>query len=159
VGFRERRYTLKIREGPHHRGPFGIDPVIIKMTDPTQPSPPVSWPRLPPVKTGLLCRCPRCARGPLYKGLLTVTPRCISCGLDLGAHDSGDGPAVFVTFILGVLIVPLALWLEVSMAPPTWVHLAVWPPVILVLAMLMLRLMKAILVAYHFQNLRHEYDE
>jgi len=88
-----------------------------------------------------------------------VTPRCTVCDLNLSAHDLGDGPAVFVILILGILIVPLALWLEASMAPPAWVHLVVWPPVILVLAVLLLRLMKAVLVAYHFQNLRHEYDE
>ena len=56
-------------------------------------------------------------------------------------------------------MVPLALWLEAAWAPPTWVHLAVWPPVIIALAILMLRPMKATLVAYHFKNLRHEYDE
>jgi len=90
---------------------------------------------------------------------LTVAERCLTCDLDLSAHDSGDGPAVFVIFILGALVVPLAFWLEVTMAPPTWVHLIVWPPVIIVLAILMLWLMKVVLVGYHFQNLRHEYDE
>ena len=79
--------------------------------------------------------------------------------MDLSAHDSGDGPAVFVIFILGALVVPLAFWLEVTMTPPIWVHLIVWPPIITGLVILLLRLMKAVLVAYHFQNLRHEYDE
>lgn len=111
------------------------------------------------MRAGLLCRCPRCGRGPLYKGVLTVVDHCSVCGLDLSANDAGDGPAVFVILILGILIVPLALWLELSMAPPLWVHLIVWPPIILVLAILMLRLMKGVLVAYHFKNLRHEYNE
>jgi uncharacterized protein (DUF983 family) len=79
--------------------------------------------------------------------------------LDLSAHESGDGPAVFVVFILGAVIVPLALWLELSQTPPIWVHLVVWPPVIVIFALILLRRMKAILVAYHFKNLRHEYDE
>ena len=116
-------------------------------------------PEISSFRSGLTFKCPNCGKGKLYSGYLKIAGNCGNCGVKLGELDPGDGPAVFVTFILGVLIVPLALWLEVSMAPPTWVHLAVWPPVILVLAMLMLRLMKAILVAYHFQNLRHEYDE
>ncbi len=129
------------------------------MTDPKPPPPPTAWPRIPPIQAGLRCRCPRCGRGPLYSGVLTVAARCSVCDLDLSANDAGDGPAVFVILILGILVVPLALWLEVSMTPPTWVHLVVWPPVILSLAVLMLRLMKATLVAIHFKNLRHEYDE
>jgi uncharacterized protein (DUF983 family) len=130
------------------------------MTDPTPAAPPADpWPPVPPMRAGLLCRCPRCGRGPLYRGVLTVVDHCSVCGLDLSANDAGDGPAVFVILILGILIVPLALWLELSMAPPLWVHLVVWPPIILVLAILMLRLMKGVLVAYHFKNLRHEYNE
>ena len=127
------------------------------MTD--RAPPPKSWPILTPAQTGLRCRCPRCGKSPLFKGLLNVAEKCAECGLDFSAHDSGDGPAVFVIFILGFLVVPLALWLEAAWAPPTWVHLAVWPPVIIALAILMLRPMKATLVAYHFKNLRHEYDE
>ena len=120
---------------------------------------PKPWPPLPPVQTGLRCRCPRCGQGSLFSGLLNVAESCTNCSLDFSPHDSGDGPAVFVIFILGFLVVPLALWLEAAWAPPPWGHLAVWPPVIIALAILMLRPMKAILVAYHFRNLRHEYNE
>lgn len=122
-------------------------------------SSPKTWPPLSPFQTGLRCRCPRCGKGPLLKGILNVAERCTECDLDLSAHDSGDGPAVFVIFILGIVVVPLALWLETAFTPPTWVHLIIWPPTIIVLAILMLRPMKAILVAYHFQNLRHEYND
>ncbi|MBT5457999.1 MAG: DUF983 domain-containing protein [Rhodospirillaceae bacterium] len=122
-------------------------------------SPGQSWPATPPVQAGLGCRCPRCGKGPLYRGLLTVADFCSVCGLDFRPHDSGDGPAVFVIFFLGFLVVPLALWLEASVAPPIWVHMLVWPPVIIALATVSLRLMKATLIAYHFKNLRHEYDE
>ena len=121
--------------------------------------PPKSWPIIPPMQAGLRCRCPRCGRGALFRGLLTVNDRCSECGLDLSPHDSGDGPAVFVILILGAIIVPITFWVEFTFEPPVWLHLMVWPPVILVLAVLMLRPMKAILIAYHFQNLRHEYDE
>ena len=109
-------------------------------------------------RAALACRCPRCGEGRLFVGLLTVAPRCAVCGLDLSRHDTGDGPAVFVILALGIVVVPLALMLESFVAPPIWVHLLVWPPVILGLAILLLRPMKATMVAYHFKNLRHEYD-
>lgn len=125
---------------------------------PSGPAPGLRWPEVPPLSAGLRCRCPRCGEGRLYKGLLTVASTCTVCGLDLSRHDSGDGPAVFAIFFLGFLVVPLALALESLAAPPIWVHMIVWPPVILGLAVAILRPMKATLVAYHFRNLRHEYD-
>ena len=71
-----------------------------------------------PFRSGLLCRCPRCGEGALYSGVLTVADTCKSCGLDLRAQDSGDGPAVFVILILGAIVVAAALITESAFAPP-----------------------------------------
>ena len=119
---------------------------------------PGAYPPRSPLATGLGCRCPRCGSGKLYAGLLAVAERCAACGLDFGPHDSGDGPAVFVILILGAVVVALAFWLETLAAPPFWVHVAIWPPLIVVLALLLLRPVKGLLVALHYKNLRHEYD-
>ena len=120
------------------------------MADTRQPAP-------SPFSTGLRCRCPACGKGRLYNGLLTVAPKCEACGLDLSAHDSGDGPAVFVVFILGAVVVAGAFALEMTFEPPLWVHAVIWLPVICVLAIVLLRPAKAILVALHYKHLRHEY--
>jgi uncharacterized protein (DUF983 family) len=109
-----------------------------------------------PLAAGLSCRCPRCGRGPLYRGYLTVRDRCAQCGLNFRDHDSGDGPAVFLIFILGFLVVGMAIWVEVAFLPPLWVHSLLWPVVILGLALAMLRPAKAIMVALQF---RHRPDE
>ena len=76
------------------------------------------YPPVSPFAAGLACRCPRCGRGRLFDGFLTVVPRCAVCGLDLSPHDSGDGPAVFLIFILGALVVPIAIFAEVWFEPP-----------------------------------------
>ena len=75
------------------------------------------------------------------------------CDLDLGKADSGDGPAVFLIFILGFIVVPLALLVETTIAPPYWVHVALWPPVILLGTVGLLRPMKGVLIAlqYHYR--------
>lgn len=104
-------------------------------------------------------RCPSCGEGPLFDGFLAVRARCAVCGLDLGAHDSGDGPAVFVILILGALAVGLAIWVEATFAPPYWVHAALWPPLILVAAIAMLRPLKAFLVAQQFRHRRETLDD
>lgn len=111
-----------------------------------------SYPRLSPVATGLACRCPRCGRGKLFKGFLKVVERCPGCGLDLAGADAADGPAVFIIFILGALVVPLALLTEAWFAPPLWVHMAVWGPLILLGAIGLLRPFKAIMVAIQYRH-------
>src|ERR1700752_1685290 len=57
-----------------------------------------------PMIAGLLGRCPRCGKGRLFEGFLTVRPRCESCNLDFSFADSADGPAVFVSFLSGVIV-------------------------------------------------------
>ncbi|MFQ5774719.1 MAG: DUF983 domain-containing protein [Kiloniellaceae bacterium] len=110
------------------------------------------YPRLSPFGTGFACKCPRCGQGKMYSGFLTVAERCTACGLDLRKADSGDGPAVFIIFILGFLVVPLALLFEAKVEPPMWVHLAIWPAVILGGALAMLRPMKGILIALQYRH-------
>ncbi len=105
-----------------------------------------------PFAAGVRCRCPRCGQGPLSDGLLTVRQRCASCGLDLRAQDSGDGPAVFVILVLGFIVVGLALFVEVKFGPPLWVHAVIWPGVILAGAIVLLRVFKATLIALQFRH-------
>lgn len=105
-----------------------------------------------PFVAGLRCRCPRCGRGRLFAGLLTVAPVCESCGLDLKKEDSGDGPAVFVILILGALVVPLAILVEKLFGPPEWAHFALWPPVIVAGALGLLRPFKATMIALQYRH-------
>ena len=113
----------------------------------TRPFAPVSL-----AHAALLCRCPRCGAGRLFTGLLTVRPSCPSCGLDLSAQDAGDGPAVFVIFFLGLVVVGLAALIEVRFAPPIWVHLLLWTPFIIIGAIGLLRPLKAGLVALQYRH-------
>ncbi len=80
------------------------------------------------------------------------------CDLDLSPHDTGDGAIVFVILFLGAIVVGLAVSLEFAFSPPVWVHLAVWIPVITIMSIAMLRPFKGILIALHFKNLRHKYE-
>ena len=110
-------------------------------------------------QVALACRCPRYGRGPLFVGLLTVRPRCRVCDLDLSAHDSGDGPAVLVIFVLASVVVGLAFWVEFRFAPPLWVHAVLWPMVTVPLAVLLMRPFKAALVALQYRYRASEMEE
>ena len=111
-----------------------------------------SWAPVPLSRAALLCRCPRCGEGRLFAGLLTVRAACTVCSLDLSAQDAGDGPAVFVILLLGLIVVGLAAFVELRFAPPIWVHLMLWTPLILVGAIAMLRPLKAVLIALQYRH-------
>jgi uncharacterized protein (DUF983 family) len=105
-----------------------------------------------PYVAGLTCRCPRCGKGKLYGGFLTLRPRCEVCGLDYAFVDSGDGPAVFVIFFAGFVVVGAALVTEALYKPPYWVHAALWGPLILLTTLAPLRPMKALMIALQYAN-------
>jgi len=110
--------------------------------------PPVSL-----ITAALGCRCPRCGRGKVFNGLLAIAPICAVCGLDISAQDAGDGPAVFVILILGAIVVLLASLVEIKFAPPIWVHIVLWFPVTVAGAILLLRPLKAGLIALQYRHL------
>jgi len=111
-----------------------------------------TYPQLPPVPTGLRGRCPRCGEGHLFKGYLTLRPSCEACGLDYTSFDSADGPAFFVMSIVGLLVVGLALWLEITYEPPIWVHALVAGTLSIGLSLILVRPLKGMLIALQYSN-------
>ena len=109
-----------------------------------------AYPRQPPIPTGLAGRCPRCGKGRLFRGFVSVAPRCTACGLDFSFADAADGPAVFIMLIGGFLIVGFALWLEVAHEPPIWVHVVTTLPIALVVSLGLLRPFKGVLIALQY---------
>jgi uncharacterized protein (DUF983 family) len=65
--------------------------------------------------------------------------------------DSGDGAAGFLIFILGALIVPLAIWTSNIVDLPLWLQGAFWSIVILGLTIGMLRPAKALVLALNYR--------
>ncbi len=98
-------------------------------------------------------KCPRCGEGKLFRGwLLALHDRCPVCDLDFSRADVGDGTVVPVILLLGTIVVGLAFWVEVRFEPPLWVHALLWPLVTVPLAILMMRPLKAALVAQQFRT-------
>jgi len=110
------------------------------------------FPPVEPIAAGLKGCCPRCGKGRLFAGFLTVAPRCDKCGLDYSFADSADGPAIFVMLIVGFVVVGMALWMEVSYNPPLWLHFLLWIPLTLVLCLPPLRMIKGVLITLQYAN-------
>ncbi len=106
----------------------------------------------PLIKTALTCRCPGCGRGRMFNGFLDTRETCPDCGLKLRRMDNGDGPAVFLIFILGFLVVPLAIWGSNQIDLPFWMQGIFWGIVILGLTVGMLRPAKALVLALNYRH-------
>ncbi len=107
------------------------------------------------------CKCPKCGEGSLYKPgpfAVDVVKECTSCGLDFTKNDSADGPTVFLIFVLGFLLVPLALIFENIFAPPLWVHAVLWSVVALVLTLGSLKPIKSYIIALQFKHRPRDWE-
>ena len=114
------------------------------------PEPPKGQPGL--TEAALFGFCPQCGARTLFSGWTRFAERCRACGLDLTGFNVGDGPAAFLTMIVGALVVALALALQLSAEPPWWVHAALWIPLTVAGVVLGLRVVKAALLQSEYRN-------
>jgi uncharacterized protein (DUF983 family) len=108
------------------------------------------------LRAALSGRCPRCGARTLFAGLIRFAPKCRACGLDFAAFNVGDGPAAFLILVVGALITGLAIALELAVEPPGWVHILLWPPLIVLAVVGSLRVSKAALLVLEYKNSARE---
>lgn len=108
------------------------------------------------VEVALKGLCPRCAQPSLFAGWIKFADRCRACGLDFSQFNVGDGPAAFLTLILGTIVVAGAIMLELTLSPPLWLHMLIWIPVTLAGVVGSLRLAKGALMSAEYRNAARE---
>lgn len=117
------------------------DPVITETTG--QPS---------TAKAALFGCCPRCGVRTVFATFLRFADKCGACGLDYTQFNVGDGPAAFLTLIIGALITGLAIGLELALHPPFWVHVVLWVPLTIAAVIGGLRLAKGWLLIAEYRR-------
>ncbi|MEG3089020.1 DUF983 domain-containing protein [Sphingomonas sp. PB4P5] len=109
-----------------------------------------------PVAVALGGLCPRCGAKTLFDGWASFAPRCRQCGLDFGVFNVGDGPAAFLTLILGAIVTAMAITLELTLHPPLWLHMLIWIPVTAIGVVVSLRAAKGALIAAEYRGAARE---
>src|SRR6185295_11555603 len=109
-----------------------------------------------PWLAGLRLRCPQCGEGKVYSGYLRFRDTCEVCGANFKAADAGDGPAVFVILIVGAIVAPLLLVLQVGLDLPDEVALGITFAATIGLCLLFLPPFKAILFALQWKHKARE---
>ncbi len=105
-----------------------------------------------PAVSGATGCCPRCGKGALFRRGLVLRDRCGTCDLDFRFIDTGDGPAVFAIFILGFLMLGLALVAEFKFGVPVWFHVIAWGVLTPLIAIALLRGLKGLLIGLQYRN-------
>lgn len=112
----------------------------------------MAHPPVSPYAAGLGCKCPRCGEGALYKSYLGLNDRCASCGLDYSKADPGDGPAVFVSFIVGFLAVAIAFVARFVFYASIALAFVIAGGAAIILILALLRPLKATLIALQYRH-------
>ena len=96
---------------------------------------------------GVRGRCPRCGCGRLFCAFLTGDDQCSVCRLDFTGHRADDLPTYLVIVIVGHVLVPAILWIEVNSAPSPAFQLGVYLPITALASIGLVRPVKGAVVA------------
>jgi uncharacterized protein (DUF983 family) len=108
---------------------------------------------------GFRKRCPYCGEGRLFARFLKVAERCPNCDGKLVHHRADDFPAYLVIVVVGHVVVPAALAVETSYAPPVTLQLLLWLPITVVASLALLQPIKGAVVGLQWQTGMHGFDE
>lgn len=123
--------------------------------DPTRKPPRPVWRS---ILRGAACKCPSCGKGPLFSGFLSTEPVCSACGEELHHQRADDAPPYFTITIVGHIIIPGMLIVEMLYRPELWVHMALWVPLTLILSFALMRPVKGALIGLQWALYMHGFD-
>lgn len=113
----------------------------------------------PSIWKGFRRRCPKCGSGPLFERFLKTHTACASCGEEFHHHRADDGPAYLTILIVGHIIVPLILSVEMAYHPPVLLQMGLWLPLAAILSLLLLEPIKGAFVGLQWALRMHGFGE
>ena len=113
----------------------------------------------PAMLRGFRSRCPQCGEGRLFGRFLKPVMACASCGENLEGQRSDDLPPYVTIMIVGHVIVPAVLAVEMSASPwSLWVNFMVWLPLTLVMTLALMQPVKGAIIAMQWALRLHGFD-
>lgn len=109
-------------------------------------------------QNGMRGRCPHCGEGRLFRAFLKVNDSCPKCGEELHHHRADDAPPYVVITIVGHIVVFAMLLVEKTYRPDLWIHIGLWVPLTIVLAILLLPPVKGALIGVQWALRMHGFD-
>ncbi|WP_184474902.1 DUF983 domain-containing protein [Rhizorhapis suberifaciens] len=116
-------------------------------------------PFLPLLRRALRGRCPSCGKAPLFRRFLKAVEHCKNCGQRWDGHQADDFPAYLVILLLGHLIVPIVVEVNMMFSPPIHVQMLFWPALTAILALLMIQPAKGAVIAFQWSRRMHGFEK
>lgn len=111
------------------------------------------------MKKGFRNRCPHCGERPLFRAYLKPFDACGHCGEELHHHRADDLPAYLVALVVGHIMVGGWLASETLVNLSMWQHLAIWTPVTIAAAVLLLQPIKGAVIGLQWANRMHGFGD
>ncbi len=115
------------------------------------------------MKFGFAGRCPHCGEGKLFRAFVKPVDKCAVCGEELFHHRADDLPAYLDIVVVGHVVLGGFMAVEMTTTWPMWLHLAIWAPLTLILALALLQPIKGAVVglqwAFYMHGFGGEIDE
>lgn len=112
-------------------------------------------PVLGAMKRGFFGHCPHCGKGRLFRAFLKTEDHCAECGEEFHHHRADDLPAYLVVFIVGHIVVGGFMGMEGMTDWPGWLHLAIWVPITLIMALTLIQPIKGAVVGLQWAYCMH----
>lgn len=108
---------------------------------------------------GLAGRCPACGEGRLFARFLKPAQSCAHCGQAFDGHRADDFPSYIVILLLGHIIVPTMIEVNIAFAIPVMWQAAIWPTLALVMAIAMIQPVKGGVIAFQWARRMHGFAQ
>lgn len=110
------------------------------------------------ISHGMRQLCPACGEGRMFHKYLKVSDACPACSEELHHQRADDAPPYFTMSIVAHVVIAGVLIAERLYAPPTWVHLAIWLPMTVILSLWLLPRVKGALVGLQWALKMHGFS-
>ncbi|MCJ8157535.1 DUF983 domain-containing protein [Sphingomonas sp. LaA6.9] len=108
---------------------------------------------------GLKGQCPSCGETRLFGRFLKPVEHCPSCGQGWQHHQADDFPAYLVILLLGHLLVPIVIEVNLLLDPPMLFQMLFWPFLCGVVALLLIQPMKGVVIAWQWARRMHGFEK
>ena len=98
------------------------------------------------MKRGFAGRCPNCGEGKLFAAFIKPVDACSACGEELHHHRADDLPPYLNIFVVGHIVVGGFTLVEVMTDWPGWLHIAIWGPLMIGMALLLMQPIKGAVI-------------
>lgn len=108
---------------------------------------------------GIMCKCPSCGEGKLFRAYLKVSDECANCGTVLSHHRADDFPPYIAIVIVGHILVGLMLHMEMAWTVSPTTYLAILVPLAIIMPLAMLPSIKGAVVGIQWALRMYGFDQ